>query len=177
MRGHSTTPQITASPEDAHSPASFAKNRSRPAGLCAALGALVLLGLSACGYGYGGYEYGPAPDITDYTGRLALAWTLGGKPLTADLCTSDKIDSMQVQILSDEDSSAYVEFDSVVCALDKYSVAMVPSGSVSVYVNAISQLSSRRQCVRYAGTAQTTATAQYPQTPVKIDLTAALNCP
>jgi hypothetical protein len=108
---------------------------------------------------------------------LAISWTLNGMPLTALACQTNHIDSMEVQILSDSDSTAYTEFENVVCALDRYSVAMIPSGPVTLYVNALRQLSSRSQCVVYAGTGQATAGSQFPQTPLLIPLSAGLNCP
>jgi hypothetical protein len=163
MRGHSNTALANRSP-------------NHTGRWPTALGLLGALGLAACGGpGYGDYVYGPQGG--DYSGKLALAWTLNGTAMTAERCQTERIDSMAVEIISERDAQSRVEFVNVVCGLSRYSVAMVPSGPVSVYINAIHVQKNQSECVRYAAIAHTTAGSQYPQTPTPVNLLAVGSCP
>lgn len=164
MRGHLTTAPLPRTPHH----------------FIAGLGAA--LALAACGSGYGPYgPYGfgnPQPGgYSDNNGRLAISWTLNDAPLTQERCQAERIDSMAVQVVSEADGISSVEFVNVVCALSRYSMEHVPSGPVSVYLNAVHTLSSKRECVRYAAIGHTTATAQYAATPFPVKLLAVTDCP
>lgn len=185
MRGHSTTASLPRTPHrfGLSAPSVTQKFGARPgrAGLAiAGLGAA--LALAACGSGYGPYgPYGfgnPQPGgASDDSGRLAISWTLNDAPLTQERCQAERIDSMAVQVVSEIDGISSVEFINVVCALSRYSMEHVPSGPVSVYLNAVHTLNNQRECVRYAAIGHTTATTQYAATPFPVKLLAVTNCP
>ena len=176
MRGHFTTALFTRPPTNDVPPAPAA--RCRPVASLLALGLGAALGLAACGNGYY-VDYGPVgPGATiEGTGRLAVSWMLDGAALTPTRCQSERIDSMSVQVASERDSLVSVEFVNVVCALSRYSMEHVPSGPVKVYLNAVHNLSSQRECVRYAAIAHTTATDQFAQNPFVINLLPVTDCP
>ena len=153
---------------------------SRVLGTELALGALACgLTLAGCDGGYGGYGAWAqqSSGTASYNGRLAITWTVNGTALTADRCQTEHLDSMTVQIVSDRDRQSAVEFLNVVCDLSRYSLTMVPSGPVSVYVDAVHVLRNQSECVRYSGIAHGTATDQFPQTPLAIDLKTVGSCP
>jgi len=173
MRGHSSIQLATCSPNNTGHPAFPARKRGA---VIAALALLGTLGGGACDSGYyGGGQW--QSDSVNYTGRMAMSWTVNGKPLTTALCQSDRIDSMAVTVLSDLDGQSSVEFINVVCDLSIYSLTMVPTGPVSLYVDAIHVQKDQSQCVRFAGMAHSTATTQFPQNPVPIDLKTVATCP
>lgn len=194
MRGHS----ITAIPRFLHrlglsspsastpaaGPARTGGNRAtarRITGL-AALGIAAALSVTGCGGGYGPYgpyAFGsPQPDPgSDNSGRLAISWLLKGTALTPDRCQSERIDSMKVAVASETDALNQVEFINVVCGLSRYSMEHVPTGPVTVYVDAVHAVTSQRECARYAAIAHTSATTQFPTDPFQINLLATSNCP
>ncbi len=149
----------------------------------AALGVAATLQLGACGSGYGGAygdwgPPGPAAGLpTDLSGRLAIAWTLNGMPLTSAICQAENIDAMEVIVTAAQDSQSQVEFENVVCGLDRYSMAMIPSGSVSLQVNALHNLNSQIACTRYAGIAYATATTDFPKAATPVTLLSVVSCP
>lgn len=110
-------------------------------------------------------------------GRLALSWTLNGIPLTQDSCQKERISSMNLLILSDYDTSQNIEFINVTCGLDRFSVAMAPTGPVRILVDAMSDLGGGRTCRRYSGQATAYATTQFPTMAVPIPLRAVSGCP
>lgn len=196
MRGHSTTAPLPRTPHHVGlSAPSAMPERAAPSAPARAVRALwvggsarlvtvglgALLTLAGCGSGYG--PYGPysfgntQPGGPGGEGRLAIGWTLNDAALTPERCQTERIDSMSVQVVSEIDGISSVEFVNVVCSLSRYSMEHVPSGPVSVYVNAVHSLSSQRECVRYAAIAHTTATAQYAATPFPIKLLSVNNCP
>lgn len=192
MRGHSNTALATRSPNNlgpspdaatrpaepaaAEWPGPALARLSRRAGR--ALGLLGALSLAACGTGYGDYTYvGPQQDGVGYSGRLAVSWMLNGTPLTTERCQAERIDWMAVQIVSERDGQSSVEFLNVDCALSRYSLTMVPSGPVRVYINAVRVQKNKTECVRYAAIAHTTAGSSFPQNPTTINLLAVNSCP
>ena len=110
-----------------------------------------------------------------YSGRTAISWTIHGAPLTTASCKSEHIDSMTVQFISEKDRLSGAEFLEVACDLSRYSVAMVPLGPISIYVNAV-RTQRQTDCVRYTGSGRGTATDQFPTTPVAIDLKTVATC-
>lgn len=109
-------------------------------------------------------------------GRTAISWTLNGTPFTEERCKTERIDAMNVFFLSDDEISN-VEFTSVACGLDKYPAAMIPSGRLRVFVDAIKKpATGTRECVRYTGRATLTAGSQYPTTPTAVPLTLVNSC-
>jgi hypothetical protein len=132
-----------------------------------------LLGLGGCDGGSGD----PASSSSaDYRGRTAIRWTLNGAPLTAQSCQSLQLTSMQVAVASLTDSSQLAEFVSVSCGLDRYSIEMVPSGPVRIFVDGMNRGSSG-SCIRYSGQIDTAIGTQFPTTPVDVALHAVANCP
>ncbi len=117
--------------------------------------------------GYGGY--GALPP-----GKTALSWTLGGMTFTPERCQSERIDYMNVTLRSTTDGEQ-VGFVNVTCGLDRYSVAMAPSGPVRLYVDAV-RLVGSRECVRYSGIASGNVGKEYPQTPTSVPLQTISNC-
>ena len=109
-------------------------------------------------------------------GRVAVSWTLEGATLTASTCESARIDSMNVYVASRADPNQVVDFRKVACALDRYSMAMVPLGPVRVFVDAVRN-TPNVECVRYAGQADTTSTSQFPSQPQPVVLSFAANDP
>lgn len=143
------------------------------------LGCLVVLGacagLGACDPVY----YGGAPiDEPTFTGdgRIAISWTLNGTVMTPERCKSERIDSMNVLLLSEIDQGSHAEFINVTCGLDKYPLTMVPTGPLRVFVDAV-RGSSPNTCVRYTGRISLTATTQFPSTPTQVPLKLAGTCP
>ena len=164
MRGESST--------------SIQRSRHSRRTLLSLLGAACLL-LSGTTSGcdpYGpGYYSGPGGFVSG-DGRLALAWTLNSVPLTEASCKTEGIDYMNVFVLSTIDGNSHVEFSNVACALDRYSLAMVPTGDVRIYVDAV-RLSQGRECVRYSGRATASATTAFPQTATPVVLRQTASCP
>lgn len=110
-------------------------------------------------------------------GRATISWTLNGTPFTEERCKTERIDAMNVFFLT-EDESANVEFTSVACGLDKYPVAMIPTGRLRVFVDAVKKpTTGTRECVRYTGKATLTASSQYPSAPTGVPLTLVGSCP
>lgn len=133
--------------------------------------------LSACEPGYYGYgnDVVLGPGVRS-DGRATISWTLNGTPFTEERCKTERIDAMNVFFLSD-DGSANVEFTSVACGLDKYPVAMIPSGRLRVFVDAIKKpTTGTKECVRYTGKTMLTASSQYPSTPTAVPLTLVNSC-
>lgn len=132
--------------------------------------------LSACEPVYYGDGFQPGGDSFRGDGRTTISWTLNGTPFTEERCKTERIDAMNVFFLSD-DGSASVEFTSVACGLDRYPVAMIPSGRLRVFVDAIKRpTTGTRECVRYTGRGSLTAGSQYPTTPTAIPLTLVSSC-
>jgi hypothetical protein len=144
----------------------------------AALALAAALPLGGCEPGPG-YELVPAgaSGPSDTSGRLAIAWTLKGQPLTAALCQSEHIDSMDVFITSEGNSQDQAEFQNVVCGLDRYSMAMIPSGQVGIEVDAVHHLNGQTDCARYAGIAYAKASSQFAPTPTPVALLPVVSCP
>lgn len=130
----------------------------------------VLSGCEPPNYDQGGST--PAGD-----GRLALSWTLNGITMTPASCQTARISSMNLLVLSEYDPNQNIEFVSVTCGLDRFSVAMAPTGSVRVFVDAISDLGNGKTCRRYSGQAATFATTQFPAMPLPVPLRAVTGCP
>jgi hypothetical protein len=145
--------------------------------LVLALGAAAALPFIACGGGGYGDWGQPDPVAVDTSGRLAIAWTLQGMPLTSATCKAQQIDSMEVYVTSDLDGQNQVQFENVVCGLDRYSMEMIASGPVSLQVNAVHLLNSQTECTRYAGLAHAKATTQFAQTPTPVALLPVVSCP
>lgn len=149
--------------------------------LLSPLGAACLLlsgttsGCDPYGPGYYGGPNGPGGFVSG-EGRLALAWTLNNVPLTEATCKTEGIDYMNVFVLSTIDGNSHAEFSNVACALDRYSLAMVPTGDVRIYVDAV-RLTQGRECVRYSGRATASATTAFPQTATPVVLRQTASCP
>ena len=149
--------------------------------LLSPLGAACLLlsgttsGCDPYGPGYYSGPNGPGGFVSG-DGRLALAWTLNSVPLTEASCKTEGIDYMNVFVLSTIDGNSHAEFSNVACALDRYSLAMVPTGDVRIYVDAV-RLTQGRECVRYSGRATASATTAFPQTATPVVLRQTASCP
>lgn len=155
-----------------HKRSTFTRGRRRVPSLG---GAFALLLLAACD---SGYYYGRPydPNVPAGNGRVAVSWTFDGVPLTAERCQSERIDYMNVFVVSARDEANYVEFTNVACSLDRYSVAMTPTGNVRFFVDAIRKLSDGRECARYSARGGAVATTQFPETPTPLALTLAGDC-
>lgn len=137
------------------------------------LAAIGLTGwLAACDSGYGGDVVHVQPG----DGRLTISWTLDGVPLTSAACQQARVTSMNVLIASDLYPEQDLQFLNVTCALDRFSSIMTPVGSVRVFVDGMQDMTNGTQCRRYAGQASTTATRQFPNTPLAIPLRAVGDC-
>lgn len=121
------------------------------------------------------YDQGGSQAAGD--GRLALSWTLNGITMTPDSCLTARISSINLLVLSDYDPNQNIEFVNVTCGLDRFSVAMSPTGPVRVFIDAISDLGSGKTCRRYSGQASTFATTQFPAMPLPVPLRAVTGCP
>lgn len=141
-------------------------------------GTLALLLLGACDSGYYYVERPYDPSVPAGNGRVAVSWSLGGDgvPLTAERCQSERIDYMNVFVVSGRDEANYVEFTNVACALDRYSVAMTPTGNVRLFVDAIRKQADGRECARYSARGSAVATSQFPDKPTPLALTLAGDC-
>jgi hypothetical protein len=102
-------------------------------------------------------------------GRAVVSWTLNGAPLDAAACKTERITSMNVLVLSKLDTRLGTEFTNVACALDRYSMAMLPEGPVRIFVDAVNETKSG-SCVRYSGRVDTTTTSQFSSTPIPVAL-------
>lgn len=120
----------------------------------------------------------PMPDgnLGSYDGRMTINWTLNGVVLNATTCQSERITSMNVLVVSTRDPNENVEFLSVDCGLDRYSMAMVPRGPVRVFVDAVRD-GGMKDCVRYSGQVSGTAGSQFASQPTSVALRLVGNCP
>lgn len=116
-------------------------------------------------------------QLANFKGHAAVVWTLNGTPLTVDSCKSERISSMNVFVASKQDRDENVEFLNVTCELDKYSMAMIPSGSVRVFVDAVKEASGKEACVRYSGQVDLSAGNSFPNQPTTVPLKFVANCP
>jgi len=130
-----------------------------------------LLGLAACDPPI----YFDTPEVVG-NGKAAVSWTLNMSALTESTCTAQRISWMRVTIISRSDPRLGAEFLNVACGLDRYSVAMTPEGPVRIVVDAVHQ-SGRTGCIRYSGSVDTQATAQFPTTPAQVQLKPVSECP
>jgi hypothetical protein len=155
--------------------------RGRPRTQRARLRSAVLW-LAALGSGVAGCDpiyYGsPGGDPSGFSGdgRVSISWTLNGTPFSEMRCKNERIDSMNVLFVSEIDGTSHVEFTSVACGLDKYSVTQVPTGPLRVYVDAV-RGSGATECVRYSGRISLTASTQFPSSPTPVPLRLANTCP
>lgn len=109
-------------------------------------------------------------SLQSYDGKITINWTLNGVTLTPQSCQTERITSMNVLVASTYDRSENVEFLSVTCGLDRYSMDMVPRGPVRVYVDAVHEVSGKSDCVRYSGQVLGTGGSQYASTPTSVQL-------
>ena len=112
-----------------------------------------------------------------YKGHTAVSWTLNGAPLTADTCKAERITSMNVFVASRIDRDQNVEFVNTTCGLDRFSMAMIPSGAVRVFVDAVREVEGKEPCVRYSGQIDLTAGSSYPSQAAPLVLKLVANCP
>lgn len=124
---------------------------------------------------YGSPQGDPGSGVTG-DGRVSISWTLNGTPFSETRCKNERIDSMNVLFVSELDGVSHVEFTSVACGLDKYSVTQVPTGPLRVYVDAI-RGSGAAECARYTGRVSLTATTQFPSSATPVPLKLANACP
>ena len=125
---------------------------------------------------------GDGPDlqngqVPNYPGHAVISWTLNGAPLTADSCKSERITSMNVFVVNKQDRSENVEFENVTCGLDRYSMAMVPEGSLRVFVDAVRDADGSPQCVRYSGQADTVGGSSFSTQATTLILQPVNKCP
>ena len=149
-------------------------------GLGKGLGAVLSLGLAftlASCDPFGFKKEEEEALAASYKGHAAVSWTLNGAPLTAQSCTTERITSMNVFVASRQDREQNVEFTNTTCGLDRFSMAMIPSGAVRVFVDAVREVSGQDPCVRYSGQVDLSAGSSFPSqaTPVVLKLVA--NCP
>jgi hypothetical protein len=171
MRGESSTKRLNLAQHRRKADLALARARARPGWRTLAALALITTGLAACDP--------PQQDIDldSLTGRLAISWTLGSVPLNPTSCQTERITSMNVFVLSKLDQRQNFEFREVACGLDRYSMAMVPSGPVRIFVDAVRKRTDESECVRYSGQADAVSGTQYPAQPTPVALRLVGNCP
>lgn len=118
-----------------------------------------------------------AAQLANLKGHAAVVWTLNGTPLTVESCKAERITSMNVFVASKQNRDEAVEFLNVTCELDRYSMAMIPSGPVRVFVDAIKESSSKDPCVRYSAQVDVTAGSSFPSQATPMPLKFVANCP
>ncbi len=110
--------------------------------------------------------------------KLAISWTLGGLTFTEARCSAMGIGSMDVYLLRPSDQAVLAVWSNVVCGLDRYSLAELPSGQVLVHVEAIQKPgASARKCVPYLGETLAKTSLQYTDPPVAVPLKTYSTCP
>jgi hypothetical protein len=109
--------------------------------------------------------------------KLAIRWTQSGLTLTESRCAAMGIGSMDVYLLRPSDQAVLAVWSNVVCGLDRYSMAELPSGQVVVHVEAIQKPgTSARKCVPYLGEALAKTSLEYSDPPVTVALSAYSTC-
>jgi hypothetical protein len=154
------------------------KSRTARTALFRGLVVMATVGLtSSCDPGPFGGLNEDAARLASYKGHAAIAWSLNGAPLTTNICTTERITSMNVFVASKTSREDVVEFLNVSCELDKYSMAMIPSGSLRVFVDAMRESGGKEPCVRYSGQIDLTAGSSFPNQPTPVPLKFVANCP
>lgn len=118
-----------------------------------------------------------AAQLANLKGHAAIVWTLNGTPLTVDSCKAERITSMNVFVASKQNRDENVEFLNVTCELDRYSMAMIPTGPVRIFVDAVKEASGKEQCVRYSAQVDVTSGSSFPSQPTPVPLKFVANCP
>jgi len=162
MRAHSSTNQTT---------------QKRTLGRL--LWSLVLVPLLVGGCDPGWHSEGPNGAATGPgQNKLTIGWTLDGLTFTEARCTAMGIGSMDVYLLRPSDQAVLAVWSNVVCGLDRYSLAELPSGQVLVHVEAIQKPgASARKCVPYIGETLAKTSLQYSDPPVAVPLKPYSTCP
>lgn len=134
------------------------------------LAAASLVGATGCmfdtGHGPGDPGSDPSADDAGGTtgkGRILIAWTIGGKPASADTCGgSPTIDHLELRL--DTSWGDSVTIAPIPCALDRFRYDNLPSGDLAFRLSAVDK--NRCELARARGSARVSETLPADPSPV-----------
>lgn len=105
-------------------------------------------------------------------GRLAISWTLNGNTLNQQSCRDAGIGYLDIGVTSQVNQSLVTGAWGAVCGLDRFSIANVPNGPVSIAVFArpgTYRKDFSPACI-YLGRVDAVAGTEFPNVPISVVL-------